>query len=263
MQRCQMGMENFQQFFRSIRRHGEFSYPIPGTGTAGKTCNPWYPVVFEKSDLETECGELKPGQGKEWAKLKCSLITDGGLGSMLKKKQGGDVNENAEIKDLLNEYTDPRDLPCNWNKIKHGETVQIPLYGSEGALSFTEFKLRVRTPCKAVCDEGDVNCEIPELCGDGDRYVVEEEAVSPLPPGTPEPVKYGEKSKTAIKDTLVLWSIEDGECNGLLCFLSNMVSIVKNQGDYEKQKASLITANHIQKPTLWALNNDLNERVRG
>lgn len=42
--------------------------------------------------------------------------------------------------------------PCNWNKLALGEKAAIPLYGlnssGDGFTNFTDFILRVRTPCK-------------------------------------------------------------------------------------------------------------------
>jgi hypothetical protein len=55
--------------------------------------------------------------------------------------------------------------PCNWNVLKLGEKVSIPLYSKDGTGNihkFTSFTLRVRTPCK----------EGAEMCGHSDRLTL-------------------------------------------------------------------------------------------
>lgn len=94
--------------FRIPPDSGEFVIPTPGTGTAGKGCDPLNP------NLDADVA------GK---------VPTGGL-----------------------------DDACNWNKIKVGETVGIPLYATDPDdhtkilnpvdLKLESLKIKIRTPCE-------------------------------------------------------------------------------------------------------------------
>lgn len=127
--------------------HDMYGVPTPGTGNVGADCDPlkafrsmpfWYTADSTPHYFE---GSSQPSDGKTW------------LGPF-----------------------DAADHPCNWNKIKVGESVSVPLYYSTTDVnsgcpadpavsgsyvcnlitsqSSDSFILRVRTPC----DNGDEMC---------------------------------------------------------------------------------------------------------
>lgn len=110
---------------------GKYGIPTPGTGTAGNNCDALNPDIKLDFNYDPVTGKYSYVSG-----------------------------------------TDPAiDNPCNWNKIKVGESVSIPLYvtkivgGTEGIsnpknLGLTSLKIRVRTACKNG----------KEFCAPSDRY---------------------------------------------------------------------------------------------
>ncbi|MFA5829957.1 MAG: pilus assembly PilX N-terminal domain-containing protein, partial [Candidatus Gracilibacteria bacterium] len=134
---------------------GDYGIPTPGTGTVGKNCNPLKAQIKDPLYFNAIDGKYYP-----------SL-------------------------DLDNKYIlvdPPEENPCNWNKIKYGESVSIPLYVTVDQqymeannltcdldpsnpkkdsyicnpkdLGLTSLIIRVRTPC----EKGE------EMCIQGHRY---------------------------------------------------------------------------------------------
>ena len=112
---------------------GSYGIPAPGTGTAAVGCD-----------------KLNP-----WVKLLFAF---------------DDVTGKYSVDSA---GADPKEHPCNWNKLKVGESVSIPLFvsktvgGTETILNpadslfnLNSLKIRVRTPCKTG----------KEYCGATDRY---------------------------------------------------------------------------------------------
>lgn len=107
---------------------GSYGIPAPGTGTAGKDCDKLNPYV------------------------KYTFAFDEVTGKYSNDSSGAD----------------PKDHPCNWSKIKVGESVSIPLFVSkkvggtetiynpaDSQFNLNNLKIRVRTPCKTgkeYCD---------------------------------------------------------------------------------------------------------------
>ena len=112
----------------------DFVIPTPGTGTAGTNCNP-LTAVTSYFDYDYVSAISAPVH-----------------------------------------YTDisPLEHPCNWNKVKVGETVSIPLYTTSTSgstnptttvknpteLELTSLKIKIRTPCKNGA----------EMCPFSERY---------------------------------------------------------------------------------------------
>ncbi len=68
-------------------------------------------------------------------------------------RTGEGIEKNFTYRNGSSEVTDEeKNHPCNWNKLALGEKAAIPLYGlnssGDGFTNFTDFILRVRTPCK-------------------------------------------------------------------------------------------------------------------
>jgi hypothetical protein len=230
---------------------GYYSYPIPGTGSAGETCDPYNPVVQSKSvlsgwnfsdqDGDTKCNAVlvdTKGNDYAWKKYMCELWQKGIIST--------DVNAGGA--DPLTYYGDPKDLPCNWNKIKYGETVQIPLYGASGkGLQFEEFVLKVRIPCK----------EGLEICGGApgryllESYVLTSEELTKLPFDGSE----FSESSSLLKNLIFGWGIEGGSCDGVNCFLSDISELTlssdsdfygdPNKPSFEHQSISLFTVQNL------------------
>jgi len=145
--------------------HDMYGAPAPGTGNVGKDCDPlkafknmnfWYTADGTPHYVE---GTSQPQDGKTWS---------------------GPF--------------DAADHPCNWNKIKIGGTVSIPLYYSTTDSSLgcpadpaypgsyvcnlvtnsqsDAFILRVRTPCKS-------NYGKDEMCLAMDRFDFDTDNVDP------------------------------------------------------------------------------------
>jgi hypothetical protein len=102
-----------------------YSIPSAGTGDAGKNCDPLNPPVTTAPQLP-------------WWYLP-SADTFGTTSTK--------PSEAIAIADV-------KDHPCNWGKIKVGQTIAVPLYyiGSDGKPANllglgSSFQLRVRTPC--------------------------------------------------------------------------------------------------------------------
>lgn len=138
---------------------GNYGIPTPGTGTVGNNCNPLKAQISGTQYFNEKDGKYYPSQNN----------------------------------DPNNQYTlvDPEENPCNWNKIKYGESVSIPLYVTadqqylteQGVscaqdpsnlnsyicnpkdLGLTSLIIRVRTPCES----GQEMC----LSGKIDRYTLD------------------------------------------------------------------------------------------
>lgn len=107
---------------------GKYNVPTPGTGNVGGYCDTLDPPI-SKSDKHSEY--LIPGMEEPF------------------------------------ELSDPSEHPCNWNKIKVGETITIPLYFVDNNgdavpflqtnyASYSSMIIRMRTPCKDgndICDK--------------------------------------------------------------------------------------------------------------
>jgi hypothetical protein len=128
--------------------YGEYGIPTPGTGTVGTNCDPL------EADIDTSAPYFFISTTKEPNFL---------------------ISNLTSITDYQRLTTDPKENPCNWNKLKVGDSVSIPLYyttypegpDSEGIptnvfTSGTSFSLRMRTACK----NGMV------YCPSADRYVL-------------------------------------------------------------------------------------------
>lgn len=122
---------------------GKYTIPSPGSGTAGDDyCSTNEPVVSTET-------------------LKIALL-------------------DLEIDgDDLGGFYDAFSWPCNWNKLREGESLVIPLYteNADGSvnnpvdLGLDDFELRIRPACdpeKVGRDDGYEN----EICSDGERYVL-------------------------------------------------------------------------------------------
>ncbi|MFH1720239.1 MAG: pilus assembly PilX N-terminal domain-containing protein, partial [Patescibacteria group bacterium] len=159
---------------------GYYSYPIPGTGTVGVDCDLLDPVL-ETNTVLMDSNKCKSSDNSSdttsWEKFQCGILQ-----KIKKSKDPGDVvsskdtentDKNSGLDDYLpaimgsnGEYLNAADLPCNWNKIKFGDMVNIPLYGlsEDGGpvpLKLDDFILRVRTPCVAECDFESGSCKKP------------------------------------------------------------------------------------------------------
>lgn len=145
-----------------------YGIPAPGTGTAGKDCDKLNPYVKYTFAFDAVTG-------------KYSLDSAG---------------------------ADPKEHPCNWSKIKVGESVSIPLFvsknvgGTETILNpadslfnLNTLKIRVRTPCKTG----------KEYCGATDRYNLY--YVAPVPSSL-----YDQYYKT--NDTVMSWQITGTNLDG-------------------------------------------------
>ncbi len=107
-----------EKAFASGAKNGWYSIPAPGTGNVGTGCDPLNPplgLIY-----------FNKGDGKFYS-----------------------TNENNY------DAVEPEDNPCNWNKIKPGESVNIPLYYTQEdgtAVNILDansaFELRVRTACE-------------------------------------------------------------------------------------------------------------------
>jgi len=106
----------------------EYGVPAPGTGKAGKDCDSLHPVISDFFTYSASTGKYTYGSSGE----------------------------------------DPQDHPCNWGKLKVGETVTIPLYytNSTGdpinvfSGSASQFHINLR----AGCTDGQEFCNIrPQL----------------------------------------------------------------------------------------------------
>jgi hypothetical protein len=125
-----------------------YTIPSPGSGTAGDDyCSTSEPVVDGDSLTET-LGEL-----------------------------------GIEPGDLGGTNYDAFSWPCNWNKLREGESVVIPLYTEDenGVVhpfwtSGSTFELRIRPPCdtdKVTSREDEYESEI---CSEGERYTLKGDA---------------------------------------------------------------------------------------
>ena len=98
-------------------------------------------------------------------------VTGGTFGFTYQTNFNGDMGKVEDAKVV--------DHPCNWNRLAVGEKASIPLFGIDSSgvpQSFTEFTLRLRTPCAfgdEMCPSGnrlELNCfdkgEI--VCENGD-----------------------------------------------------------------------------------------------
>lgn len=147
---------------------GSYGIPAPGTGTAAVGCD-----------------KLNP-----WVKLLFAF---------------DDVTGKYSVDSA---GADPKEHPCNWNKLKVGESVSIPLFvsktvgGTETILNpadslfnLNSLKIRVRTPCKTG----------KEYCGATDRYSLY--YVAPVPSSL-----YDQYYKT--NDTVMSWQITGTNLTG-------------------------------------------------
>lgn len=124
---------------------GEYTIPSPGSGTAGDDyCNTSEPVVDEDSLNEA-------------------------------------LNNLVIDKNDLGNFYEAFDWPCNWNKLREGESVVIPLYteNADGTVNHpfefsgvNDFTLTVRPACdpsKATTREDEYENQI---CNDNERYTL-------------------------------------------------------------------------------------------
>lgn len=121
--------------------------------------------------------------------------------------------------DQTNSYTvasggsEAADHPCNWNKIRVGDIVSIPLYvndpincttlGQDGIcnpvdLGMTDLRLRVRTPCS----------DGKEYCADSARYELDDTF------GDPELACDPPSKVDGCGDTIISWSISGTNLGG-------------------------------------------------
>lgn len=143
-----------------------YTIPSPGSGTAGDDyCNTNEPVV-DPDSLNEALNTLE-----------------------------------IDSEDLGSNYT-ALDWPCNWNKLREGENMEIPLYtqDSEGNvlnpqdLGLETFELTIRTPCnpEQITDRSDEYtneiCRVPYASGE--RYVLE-----------------GDNPGAGVDTVIVLWEI--------------------------------------------------------
>jgi len=143
--------------------NGKYTIPSPGSGTAGDDyCNTNEPVVDDES-LETTLASLE-------------------------------INKNQ-----LGSFYNAFSWPCNWNKLREGENITIPLYteNADGSVNnpfktvgVNDFALKIRPACdpsKATSRDDEYENEI---CNDNERYVLG---------GDPGPEE--------VKTVVVLWEI--------------------------------------------------------
>ncbi len=144
---------------------GKYIIPAPFTGNV-----PW---TGEGSKLEGGCDPARVPYEVDVAKDASGEFKYGKY--KIDAQNGEVVEENAET-NLINH-------PCNWNKIKVGERVSVPLYtiGVNGNQEkITDFILKVRTPCfdsrNEYCQNTDravLNCfdkgEEGVRCSDNDK----------------------------------------------------------------------------------------------
>ncbi len=133
----------------STFNYNKFSIPTPGSGNAGLNCDSDNPIINKRFLYNTST----------------KLYT---------------FYENAST------GYDPSDFPCNWNKIRTGETVTIPLYYEDENGNFinlfnevsNELKIRIRTSCLG----GHEFCLPTSSTG---RYKFENTSTEPKPQNDP------------------------------------------------------------------------------
>jgi len=143
-----------------------YTIPSPGSGTAGDDyCNTNEPVV-DPDSLNEALNTLE-----------------------------------IDSEDLGSNYT-ALDWPCNWNKLREGENIEIPLYTQDAEghvlnpqdLGLDTFELTIRTPCnpEQINDRSDEYtneiCRVPYASGE--RYVLE-----------------GDNPGAGVDTVIVLWEI--------------------------------------------------------
>jgi len=167
---------------KDIQIGNEYILPAPGTGTVGKNCNPLDPVI------------------------------DGSFAYTYNDINGDPVSTDA----------DAIDHPCNWNKVKFGETVTIPLYSTDESgtvtnpgTDLTSLKLKLRT----ACDYGNEMCPPayrPDLNGfEGEEFFKCE-----------NPFK-----QTRCGDVIVSWQINSTNITG-----DKTYTLVANDAVFEPEK---------------------------
>ncbi len=134
--------------------NGYNSIPTPGTGKAGKDCNPLAPPLTTTSyDPNIDMFAFVSDRNRLFAGLiwTAHAQADGNV-----ETYPGTYPVTYPGSTSLPPITvQPEDHPCNWGTIKTGETVTIPLYYTDASgasrLLFTpssSFELRLRTPCQ-------------------------------------------------------------------------------------------------------------------
>ncbi len=142
-----------------------YGVPTPGTGNAGNNCDSLN-AYFDKTFNFTY------------------------------KDQGGNPTT------LIN--VDAAENPCNWNKIKVGGSVAIPLYITSGGviknpvdLGLTDLRIRVRTPCKYG----------NEMCPENLRYQLADDVGD-------DNFKCDSDTPTRCGDTIMAWNISGSNKGG-------------------------------------------------
>jgi len=124
---------------------GEYTIPAPGSGTAGDDyCNTSEPVVDDE-----------PG---------------GSLDKVLESLEIDRANLGTSYKAF--------DWPCNWNKLREGESIVIPLYTEDGDEvdhpfenpGVNDFTLTVRPACNPSMATARENEYENQICNDNERY---------------------------------------------------------------------------------------------
>ena len=151
--------------FDSTYGSGEYGIPTPGTGNVGENCDSLHPTLKDPFyyDAKNQTFYSKTPEVLSPEDLNgLDSIGDGMMGFGMRSKKSGAESamvappQNLSRRDTSVQAYDPKDHPCNWNKIKAGEPVTIPLYVTQPngdilnpkEAGLSTLKIRVRLPCK-------------------------------------------------------------------------------------------------------------------
>ena len=170
----------------------------------GEASGKWWVLGQPETDTEHQIGNkyyvpsLGTGDaGGDYCSSANPVYDDETLGNALVSLT---INPNTDL------GGDPAEWPCNWGKIKEGESVVIPLYSIDEngdvmnptQLGLTDFELRIRSACNPDVAPSDLNGKFEhaydgEICNSTERYTVA---------GDPA---------TGTKTVIVLWEISGEE----------------------------------------------------
>lgn len=130
------------------------------------------------ADEETDADELRCGRYEVLALGKAN--PNGGSGFYIPIPHTGSAapEGTCSVQDFLDGQAQPPDHACNWNRIRFGQSVSIPLFteNEDGStsnpvdLGFNTLSLTFRTPCTPDPATGAARLE----CADGERYELDE-----------------------------------------------------------------------------------------
>jgi Tfp pilus assembly protein PilX len=213
----------------------------PGTGQSGTTAKPQTMATFKiqgsvPKDKKLVDGYIIPAPGTGNVGAVCDPLNIPLTGQFYYSPTNS-IHYKYETISPGSEYTGPYsiiDHPCNWSKIKMGETVAIPLYYSNGTEimpiisptnSTATFALKIRTPCK----NGGEICYNPV----SDRIVLDTTS--------------GDLKNYGKNDPVVSWQIAATDMSNITkqYVLSPIVSVNPNTKLLLYPQSSIISENYI------------------